>query len=77
MDAVKIDGLREVYASPVGADGRVYLVGRNGVTVVIKAADTLEILATNKLEEKIDASPALVGREMFLRGKEYLYRISE
>ena len=29
MDAVKIDGLGEVYASPVGADGRVYLVGRD------------------------------------------------
>ena len=77
IDNVKIDGLQEVYSSPVGADGRVYVVGRNGVTVVLKAADTLEVLATNKLEEKIDASPALVGKEVFLRGKEYLYCICE
>ncbi len=75
IDAAKIDALVGVYSSPVAADGRVYLVGRNGTTVVIKAADTLEILATNKLEEKIDATPALVGPDIFLRGKEYLYCI--
>jgi outer membrane protein assembly factor BamB len=77
IDAVKIDGLQEVYASPVAADGRVYLVSRNGATVVAKAADTLEILATNKLSESFEASPALAGTDLFLRGKEYLYCISE
>jgi outer membrane protein assembly factor BamB len=75
IDAAKIDALQGAYASPVAADGRVYMVGRNGATVVIKAADKLEILATNTLEEKIDASPALVGSDIYLRGKEYLYCI--
>jgi outer membrane protein assembly factor BamB len=75
IDAAKIDALQGVYASPVAADGRVYLLGRNGVTVVIKAGDKLEILATNKLDEKTDATPALVGLDLFLRGKEYLYCI--
>ncbi len=77
----RIEGLSGVYASPVAADGRVYLVGRNGVTVVIKHAaapiENFEILATNELGEGIDASPALVGNELFLRGHEHLYCIAE
>lgn len=72
----RIEGLQGVYASPVGAAGRVYLVGRNGATVVIKHGDKLEILATNRLDEQFDASPALAGKELFLRGHEYLYCIS-
>jgi len=77
IDAAKIAALQEVYSSPVGAGGRVYLVGRNGATVVIKASDGLEILATNTLDEKFEASPALAGPDLFLRGKEYLYCMSE
>ena len=60
-----------------GASGRVYLTGRNGVTVVIKQSDKLDKLATNQLDEKFDASPAAVGKDLFLRGHEYLYCIAE
>lgn len=77
IDAQKVEGLNGVYASPVGADGRVYLVGREGKSVVIKHSDKLEVLATNQLDEKFDASPALVGKELFLRGHEHLYCIAE
>ncbi len=67
----------EIYASPVGAAGRVYFVGREGTAQVIKNAATLEILATNKLDDKFDASPAIVGHELYLKGKKNLYCISE
>ena len=77
IDAQKLEDLAGVYASPIGADGRVYLAGRNGVTVVLKLSDTLEVLATNRLDEKFDASPAAVGKELFLRGRDYLYCITE
>ena len=76
-DEQRIDDLQGVYASPVAAAGRVYLVGRNGATVVIKNSDKLETLATNKLDERFDASPALAGNELFLRGRDYLYCIAE
>ena len=76
IDAERIEALQGVYASPVGADGRVYVVGRNGTTVVLKSSDKLEVLATNRLEEKTDASPALAGKDLFLRGREYLYCIT-
>jgi outer membrane protein assembly factor BamB len=75
IDAERIAGLSGVYASPVAAAGRVYLVGRNGVTAVIKDADQLEIVATNRLDDPIDASPAAVGAHLYLRGREHLYCI--
>ena len=59
------------------AKGKVYLVGRNGVTVVLKQSDKLEKLAANKLDDKIDASPVAVGKDLLLRGRENLYCIAE
>jgi len=73
----RIEDLQGVYASPVGAAGRVYLVGRNGTTAVIKNADAIDVLATNVLDDRIDASPAVVGKEIFLRGHQHLYCIAE
>lgn len=73
----RIEDIPDVYASPVGAAGRIYFTGRNGVTVVVKPSDKLEVLAINRLDEKTDASPVAVGKELFLRGREYLYCITE
>ena len=69
--------IKGVYASPTAAANRVYYVGRNGVTYVIKPSDTFEVLAVNKLDDPIDCSPAFVGNEMYLKGKNYLYCITE
>ena len=66
-----------VFASPVGAAGRVYVLGQEGTTVVLKHGPSLEVLATNKLDDRFDASPALVDREIYLRGYKYLYSIGE
>lgn len=77
IDAERLDALQGVYASPVGAGGRVYLTGRNGATVVIKQSDKIEMLATNRLDDRIDASPAVAGGELFLRGRNSLYCIAE
>jgi outer membrane protein assembly factor BamB len=45
--------------------------------VVVKAGDTAEVLATNKLTDAIDASPVAVGKTLFLRGEKFLYCIQE
>ena len=65
----RLEGFPNIYASPVGGGGHVYVVGRNGTTVVIKPGDKLDVIATNKLDEGIDASPAMVSNELFLREK--------
>lgn len=72
----RLDALPNVYASPVGADGRVYIVGREGGAVVLAAGPEFKVLATNTLDEPMDASPALVDGEIYLRGAQHLYRIS-
>lgn len=77
IDSERIEDLQGVYASPVGAKDRVYLVGRNGAAKVIKNSGKLEVLGTNKLDDRIDSSPAIVGKELFLRGHEYLYCLAE
>jgi outer membrane protein assembly factor BamB len=71
------DLLGGVYASPVAADGKVFLLGRDGKAVVIEDSNRLETLATNKLDDRFDASPAIVGNYIFLRGHEYLYCIGK
>ena len=76
-EAERLTGLFGMYASPLGAGERVYIVGRDGGAVVLKKSEKVEVLATNKLADKFDASPVAVGNELFLRGHEYLYCIAE
>ncbi len=73
----RLTGPNGIYASPIGAADKVYVIGRNGTSLVLKNSDKLEVLATNKLDEPIDASPAAVGKELFLRGHQSLYCIAE
>jgi outer membrane protein assembly factor BamB len=75
--AVEVPGVREVYSSPVAADGKVYLTSRDGVTVVIEDADEFKVIATNRLDDGIDATPAVAGDELFLRGLHHLYCIAD
>jgi hypothetical protein len=44
--------------------------------VVLKDSGKLEKLAANKLDDKFDASPAAVGNELFLRGRQNFYCIA-
>ncbi len=71
----RLDKTPEIFSSPVGADGRVYVTGREGVTVVVKHGQTFEVLAENTLDDGFDASPALVDNQIFMRGYRYLYCI--
>jgi outer membrane protein assembly factor BamB len=75
--ATRVQGLDAIYASPIAAGGRVYLTDRSGTTVVIRDADQFEILATNSVGETVDATPAPVDNELFIRGERHLFCISE
>jgi hypothetical protein len=77
IDRTRLPGLDSIYASPAGAAGRIYIVGRDGVTVVLRQSDKIEVLATNYLNDPIDASPAIVGKQLFLRGEMFLYCLEE
>jgi outer membrane protein assembly factor BamB len=76
FEAERLPGLQNLYASPVAAKDRVYVLGREGTCVVLKQGPRLEVLATNALDDKTDASMVLAGKDIFIRGKEHLYRIA-
>ena len=62
------------YASPVAAGGYVYMTSLDGVVVVIKAGDKLQVAARNKLsKEVIKATPAIVGDTLYVRGDKAMY----
>ncbi len=73
FEGERLEGIFGIYASPVAAKDRVYVLGREGTCVVLKQGAKFEILATNKLEDKTDASLALAGDELFIRGHQNLY----
>ena len=71
----KLEGTPSVFASPIAAGGRLYVPGKNGLTTVLKLGPKFDVLATNKVDEVIIASPAAVGNAIFLRGDKSLYCI--
>ena len=73
----RLKDVPNIYASIGYAAGKLYITGRQGTTLVLKFGADPEILATNKLDEGIDASPVFVGNELMLRGKQHLYCIAE
>ena len=77
LDRERLRDVSNVYSSLVGGGGKVYITGRNGVTLVLKRAKKLEVLAQNKLNDRLDASPALAGNQLFIRGRSFLYCIRE
>jgi outer membrane protein assembly factor BamB len=77
LDRERLPGVQSFYASPAAAAGRIYLVDRAGTTLVLKQSDKLEVLAINRLDDGVDASPVLVGSQLFLRGENTLYCIME
>lgn len=74
---MRLGGMREIYASPVGAANRIYITDRSGVTMVLSHEDEPKLLAHNVLDDSFSASAALVGPELYLRGKRWLYCIAK
>ena len=64
-------------ASPLLADGKIYLQNEDGVGYVMKAAIKYELLARNDLKERTLASYAAANGAIFLRAAEHLYRIDK
>jgi hypothetical protein len=55
----------------------VYLSDRGGSIVVIEDSGTLKVLSSNDVGEGVDATPALAGRELFVRGEKHLFCFSD
>ncbi len=67
-----------IKASPVAANGKLYQATEDGDVVVLKMGEKFEVLATNTLENQVFiASPVIAGGEIFLRGQNTLFCVSE
>jgi outer membrane protein assembly factor BamB len=74
----RLPGTHTFKASPVGAAGKLYLASEEGDVIVVKMGPQFEVIATNNLKDQVFiASPAIVGGEIFLRGQNTLFCISE
>jgi len=61
------------YASPVAADGKVYMSSLKGVVSVVKAGDSLEVLSRTNLGEEIAGTPALAGGTVYVRTRDHVW----
>lgn len=73
----RLEGMGNVFASPVGAQDRIYIVGQKGTMYVVKHGPEFKILAKNKLDDNFNASPAIVDNRIYLRGYKNLYCIEK
>ena len=88
LDCYELESGKDVYreriphvgggfsASPIGADGKLYLPAEDGQIFVIKAGPEFALLTTNALGERIMATPALSEGVMYIRGERHLYAVS-
>ena len=63
-------------ASPIYADGRIYFLSEEGLTVVIAPGRKFQALATNQLDGETLASMAVSGGSIFVRSRTHLYRVT-
>lgn len=61
------------FASPVGADGRVWLVSQDGTVSIVSAKGDWEILSVNALDDEVFATPAIGDGRIYVRTRGALY----
>jgi outer membrane protein assembly factor BamB len=64
---------RTVYASPILIDGKIYAASDDGNVYVFAADTTFKLLATNRMGQRIRATPAVANGRLFIRGQEHLF----
>jgi hypothetical protein len=70
-------GLEQAFASPVAAGGHVYLCGLNGSVIVVRAGNTPVKVLSARLDDRITATPAIVGDTIYIRTSKTLYAFAE
>jgi len=73
----RIGNIGDYFASPVAADGKIYVAGENGFIVVLSTGPKLKILAKNDMGEPCIATPAIADGRLFIRTRESIYCISD
>ncbi len=64
-------------SSPIFADGKLYFCNRDGKVFVVKPGDKYQVMATNQLDSRVMATPAVVGSKILIRTEKSLYLFSK
>ena len=73
----RIDNPGNYYASPVAADGKVYVTGEAGAIAVLQLGKKPKVLSVNDIGESCVATPAIADNRLFVRTVKKLYCFSE
>jgi len=68
-----MDAMGDYFASPVGADGKIYLANADGKVSVLKAGSEWEVIGVNDLQDSISATPAIADGALFFRTYSMMY----
>lgn len=69
--------LGEYYASPVAADGKIFVASQEGKITVLKAGEEWDVLSVNDIGEEINATPALAAGRLYVRTRDRIYCFSQ
>jgi hypothetical protein len=66
-----------VWASPWAAGDNIGFIDERGLTTLVKAGDTFEVVAQNRLDDRFWASPAIADNKYIFKGRERIYCIGK
>jgi outer membrane protein assembly factor BamB len=72
----RLGNFGDYFASPIAADGRIYIAGKNGFIVVLEDGPELKVLGKNDIGEEIIATPAIADGKLFVRTRNNLVCVS-
>lgn len=75
-DRSRLGNFGDYFASPVAADGRVYIAGKNGFVIVLEDGPELKVVGKNDIGEEIIATPAIADGRLFIRTRENLFCVA-
>ena len=73
----RLGAIGDYYASPVAAGAQLCVISQQGMAVVLRAGDTLEVLARNALGEQVLATPAIIGDRLYIRTVKNLFAFGD
>jgi outer membrane protein assembly factor BamB len=73
LDRQRLGASGQYAASPIAAGGLIFASSDSGTVTVLEARDTLQVLASNALEERILATPAIVDDVLYVRTDRHLW----
>ncbi|MFC1792797.1 PQQ-binding-like beta-propeller repeat protein [Planctomycetota bacterium] len=78
VDRVRLGtGGGHAVASPIAANGYIYVVNERGTFAVIRASDSLNVVALNKLKERVRSTPAIAGDALYVRTHKHLWAFAD